>query len=361
MRIPAPYNQLVTAIINDQELSKQFLCDHIGPDGGVLWNVLRLRRWLTAYTEFSGILMARVEMTAGSPARGTEVACLEYRNTPARQGRGLYVMGKYLATLCRYHKSQNITMQDKLIPHALDGLCSDLIVQDLAIARPFAELASYLCFPNKPEMQACYRTFLFVKKGELFDTTKLSAYLKHYTEHGLGYGAGVNGWRHINIAFRRQLCPRIFKMMENNENEMIAAQQAGHSVHTERRLYGLSDESMLVESHIHLQHFLDASTDWQNLCRVVPGGQGLPYNKARGIDYHDPHKNSNVQHSHASLTKPNLDYIVDNLKPAIQSICMSLNAEKFVEKFGPLLDEMVSASISKALSKCHKTPKFFTI
>jgi hypothetical protein len=347
-------DQLVTAIVNDQELSKQFLCDQTGPDGGVLWNVLQLRSWLSSYAEFAGILMARVEMTAGSPARGTEVACLEYRNTPTRQGRGLYVMGKFLATLCRYHKSQNNTMQDKLIPHALDGLCSDLIVQDLAIARPFAELASYICFPNKPEIQACYRTFLFVKKGELFDTPKLSAYLKHYTEAGLGYGAGVNSWRHISIGFRRQLCPRIFRMMENNDNEMVAALQAAHSVQTERRLYGLSDESMLVESHIHLQHFLDASTDWQNLCRIVPGGQMLPYNQARGVDYHDPLKNSNEGRTHMGLTNANLTYIVDHLKPAISSMVLSLNAEKFTTQFGPLLDDMISASISKALSKCHK-------
>jgi len=345
-------DRLVTAIINDPELSKQFLCDQIGPDGAVLWNVLRLRSWLASYAEFAGILMARVEMTAGSPARGTEVACLEYRNTPARQGRGLYVMGKYLATLCRYHKSQNNTMQDKLIPHALDGLCSDLIVQDLAIARPFAELASYICFPNKPEVQACYRTFLFVRKGELFDTIKLSSYLKHYTEHGLGYGAGVNSWRHISIAFRRQLCPRIFNMMEKNENEVVAALQAGHSLQTERRVYGLSDESMLVESHIHLQHFLEASTDWQKLCRIVPGGQMLPYNQARGVDYRDPPKKSNADQTHAGLTNADLDHIADNLKPAIASMVLSLNADKFIAQIGPLLDDMISTSISKALSEC---------
>jgi len=115
-------DRLVQAICADSDLSSKFLTEVVGPDGNRMWNVIELRRWLLDYSFFHCILMTRTEMSAGSPACLTEVSCIEYCNTKARQDCGLYMMGRYLAMLCRYHKSRSNTSFDKLIPHALKPL-----------------------------------------------------------------------------------------------------------------------------------------------------------------------------------------------------------------------------------------------
>jgi len=163
----AKRDRLAQAICTDPDLLSKFLTEVVGPDGNHMWNVIELRRWLLDYSFFHCILMTPTEMSAGSPARLTEVSCIEYCNTKARQDRGLYMMGRYLAMLCRYHKSRSNTSFDKLIPHALDAISISLLIQDLSIARPFAELAVHLCFPNRLDIRSLYCTFIFVNNGSL--------------------------------------------------------------------------------------------------------------------------------------------------------------------------------------------------
>jgi hypothetical protein len=73
-----------------------------------------------------------------------------------------------------YHKSGGLTGHDKLIPHALDGLTSDLVIQDLVLARPFACLAAKMCFPDQPQVHQLYQDRLFVNNGKEFQTSDLT-------------------------------------------------------------------------------------------------------------------------------------------------------------------------------------------
>ncbi|KAI6043203.1 hypothetical protein EDC04DRAFT_2600380 [Pisolithus marmoratus] len=76
--------------------------------------------------------------------------------------QNLVVLGKHVSLLCQYLKTTELTGKDKLIPHALDGITSDILVQDLALARPFAEVAARACFPDKPEVVDLYQNHGFV-------------------------------------------------------------------------------------------------------------------------------------------------------------------------------------------------------
>ncbi|KAG1832560.1 hypothetical protein DFJ58DRAFT_736345 [Suillus subalutaceus] len=95
--------------------------------------------------------------------------------------------------------------------------------KDLALTRPFAEVAAYICYPDKPSIK------------DLESVEKI------------GFPLGVNSWRHISTAFKRKL----------------EALQAGHSRATENRIYGLSPDALASGAEDLLPLFLQASNNWQ--------------------------------------------------------------------------------------------------
>ncbi|KAG6328932.1 hypothetical protein ID866_10156 [Astraeus odoratus] len=58
------------------------------------------------------------------------------------------VFGWHVMLLCQYSKTTALTGQDKLIPHGLDAVTSNILIQDLIIVCPFAQLAAKICFAD---------------------------------------------------------------------------------------------------------------------------------------------------------------------------------------------------------------------
>ena len=341
-------DRLAREILAHPVLSKTFLTGLTDKDGKPIWNVVALQKWLFSYSRFEGIQLANVEMKAGSPGRGTELCCLEYRNTRTRSQRGLYVMGNHLAVVCQYHKSGSITGNDKVIPHALDAVTSDLMIQDLAIARPFAELAAFLCYPQDKDIQGRYNSYLFVNNRELFTSTQLTTITRSYTLPVFDFGMGVNDWRHISAAFRRKLCPGLDDLIEEDTQDTVSALQSGHTRRTENRIYGISPDALAGPAEDVLPLFLDASTDWQVACKMVPGGHLLPYHQARMQHYQ--------QLAASKMIKANYATQVETMEQAIEKHLACLDAQldqkidqmssrlesKFEEMMGTWFDKTVS-------------------
>lgn len=271
---------LAKAIFADPVLHKRFLTGNLTSLGQPIWNIIELQKWLFSYSQFHGAQITSADIKGGSPSRGTEIECIQYVNSRTRF-RGLYMMGNHLAILCQYHKSASITGKDKIIPHSLDAVTADLTIQDLALARPFAELAVYICYPHDFDVQRRYNSYLFINNKQLFDTPQLTKLLKGYTNPIFQVGFGVADWRHISATFRRKICPGMEDIVSDDDTqESIPALQSGHSRHTENRLYGISPDALAGASEDVLPLFLDASTDWQVACKIVPGGHLLPYRQA---------------------------------------------------------------------------------
>ena len=129
-------DRLWRAVLTNDQLRERFL--RVGVDGGVVWNRTALFRWLQDYGRFSGLLMTLAETTAGSAIRATELHAMIANNTKSRSSRNFLVMGDYCALMVRYTKTGSMQKHDRTIPHALDAVTADLMVQDHAIARPFA-------------------------------------------------------------------------------------------------------------------------------------------------------------------------------------------------------------------------------
>lgn len=266
---------LASAILSDPVLRGQFIIHDTS-----VWNVHRLRQWLVNYCMLTEWQLVAAGITTGSPSRGTELTSMTLVNSAEYPLRNLVVFGEYLTLLCTYQKTSALTGNDRCIPHALDAFCSDLMVQSLAIARPFAIFAVSLIYPGQPGVIQLYQKHLFVNHAKLFVTEDITAVLQKITLVSLGCRLGVNGWRHVSTAFRRKLCTRMDELVEQDEMESIEALQSGHSRQTENRVYGVSADALAGASEDILPLFLKASTDWQVECHLVPGGLPLAYSDA---------------------------------------------------------------------------------
>ena len=303
------------AIINDPIQYSKFVKGYTY-DGQPIWNNMALRKWLINYAKFEELVLTKAELTAGSSSRGTEINCLVWKNTCVRPSRGLFMMGKYLAYLCRYHKGSAISLRDKTIPHAFDAHTSDMIIQHLAIARPFAQFAAYICFPENFAIHQLYDSQLFANFSKAFTTTNITTCLHKYTMKFIGKELGILDWRHISIGFRRKLSTAIEELIAEDRNETIAASQAHHSRATENRIYAISSIALASGNAddifpLYLQH----STDWQEECGVHRGGTLAPYYEclAKNIK-------ASIYTPDPSPTSPIAKELLDLFLPAIKTI-----------------------------------------
>jgi hypothetical protein len=264
-------DRLLLAIVESEEQRSHFL-QFDSKSGKVVWNKSALREWLLDYSEFQKLALTRCEMLAGGPGRSTEFTSMMQHNTVDRNTRSIHILDNYVAIVRQYHKSSQLTGQDKFIPHALDGVMSDLIIQDLALAKPFAQFAAHLCFPDRPEIQDLYRDYLFVNNTQLFTVEGMTEVLKDYTLPVLGISLGIRDWRHVAIAFKRKLCSEAMDLYEGAyAGDSIHVRQAGHSRAVEDRVYGLSPDALLGAAEDLLPLFMAASTKWQVIHKAVPG------------------------------------------------------------------------------------------
>ncbi|KAI5980650.1 hypothetical protein EDC04DRAFT_2522496, partial [Pisolithus marmoratus] len=270
-------DQLLRKFLQDEDIFSHFAMIR---ENAIVWNRSTLQAWLRSYAELQSLLLLRAQMLSGAPTRGTELTAMTYRNTQARPTRNLVVLGKHVSLLCQYLKTTALTGKDKLIPHALDGITSDILVQDLALARPFAEVAARACFPDKPEVVDLYRNHVFVNYDRLFDSKDLSTVMTKCSLPILHFGLTIGSWRHIQTAWKRKLGCAVEDIIEMDAEDNVEALQAGHSRSTENRAYGISVEALAGAAEDVLPAYLNASMEWQRHCQVPLGGQSTSYKKA---------------------------------------------------------------------------------
>lgn len=260
---------LLDAISTNPYLLEKFTVCHGGKRE---WRQTMLGKWLQNYSELCKLLMIRCELLGGGPRRGTELVPMIFCSSAEQPIRNLSIYNKHVMMLATYSKSTARTGTDRIIPHSLDAITSDLIIQSLAIARPFAQLAASILYPGNDEVQKRYQSYIFVNNNRLFNTNDLSKGLKYYSNKYLGHLYGVNDMRHIIIGVRRKYGgARYQDMVENEYQDMVGAEQAGHTWGIEKRIYGLSPDAFAGPTEDIIPQFLDASVDWQRNVQAVHG------------------------------------------------------------------------------------------
>ncbi|KAF8417617.1 hypothetical protein L210DRAFT_3427928, partial [Boletus edulis BED1] len=316
--------RLVRAIVAGQGAFSSFLLQQ-DKEGELIWNHAALRGWLQDYAQLQKLLLVRAEMLSGAPTRGTELTAMIYRNIQTRPTRNLMIFGQHVTLLCQYSKMTAQMGHDKLIPHGLDAITSDVLIQDLVLARPFAQLAVKICFQDQGITQL-YKDLLFVNFDRKFTSEDLSAVMSKYSLPHVHYALTINPWRHIQTAWRRKLKCAVEHIVEIDETEDVEALQAGHTRRTENRIYGLSAESLVGAAEDVLPLFLQASTSWQEHCKVPPGGRSLPYNQARTVK--EPtrgmHKSTTTYASKPTMVEDIVNKVVERLTPMLTELMQAI-------------------------------------
>ena len=322
--------RLVQAVVQGEDPFSHFL---LKQDGELIWNRAALRGWLQDYAELQKLLLLRAEMLSGAPSRGTELTAMTYRNIQTRSTRNLLVFGQHVTLLSQYSKTTALTGHEKLIPHGLDAITSDILIQDLAIARPFAQLAAKICFQDESIVQL-YRDLIFVNFNKMFSSEDLSAVMAKYSLRRVQFALTINPWRHIQTAWKRKFKCATEDIAVMDKEEDVEALQAGHTRAMENRIYGLSTQSLAGAAEDVLPLFLQASKAWQERCRVMPGGTGLPYSQCRADMFTKPDTLPNKP-STSSVHNLAHDCAI-NQEAMVESI-----TTRVVERLTPMLTELM--------------------
>lgn len=346
-------DRLLEAILTNPTLRLRFIDIESSPQRPI-WNKPALRTWLYDYAQFQLLQLVRCEMLSGAPGRGTELTAMCYRNTKTRPTRNLCMLGSHLTLLRMYHKSGGLSGTDKLIPHSLDAVTADLVIQDLSIARPFAEIAVHIVYPDREDICCLYQERLFVHSARECTTSDISSTMARYTNPVIGRGLGLSDWRHLSAGLKRKLCPAVEELYEGDEEmETAEALQHGHNRATENRIYGLSPDALAGASEDVLPLFLDVSTHWAKRFQIVPGGLGLPYEDALASKFH-----SLVLAKKFSLEDPLQaetleEHIINKIKgtmsPALQETDRVLIIQEICNKLLPAIEGMMEKTIHKII------------
>lgn len=125
--------------------------------------------------------------------------------------------------------------------------------------------------------------------GAPFSADWVSTRMGQISKGILGWGMTASPHRHIIIAFANRKCKgTIDARLEESWMSALHSLQAGHSVLTERRIYGVDKDSLAGVPEDMIISFLDASTEHQKAFHIPPGGQGLPYNRATMASFIHP-------------------------------------------------------------------------
>lgn len=326
---------LLTAVLKDDKLRDRFAVARAEGDGYTL-NSLAFHGWLRLYARFQQLRLVRSEMLSGGPSRSTELTCMNYCNTDTRPTRNCLALGRHLGMQRLYSKVGGSKGNDRRIPHSLDAVTKDLTIQDLALARPFAEIAIHLCHPERSDVQRLYREELFVNGLREFNVKDLSNGMKEFTRPVMGVGLGVNAFRHVEVAFERKRCGKMTKLVEGEENETMGALLAGHSRKVENRVYGLSPDVLAGPAEDVMPLYLEGSTELQVEWRVVPGGLPLSYKQARHHHFEGLVSCGQIKLGRMDRQRvtPDLDHLISGL----------------AAKMGPMLKDAMSDLVKREVT-----------
>ncbi|KAJ3551763.1 hypothetical protein NP233_g13016 [Leucocoprinus birnbaumii] len=271
---------LLDAIQKHPDLSRKFIKGYTS-DGKAIWNPIACHEWLNGYDRFNHLFLVRCHVSVGSCPRGTETVLIQFVNTVHKTTRDVMFLNKALIYLTQYHKGSALTGFDKLIPHVLDGALRDVCIQNLAIARPMAQVFIFITRPNRPDLYTLYDTHLFVHLDRPFDTNDLSAGLKRALQKHVGFDIGTQGWRQIVAAFQRKHSSGVFDLIDNDRHETITALQFGHTRQTENRHYGLSPDALAGPAEDVLPLYVEANGLWHDLIGLPRAGEFCSYKEAK--------------------------------------------------------------------------------
>jgi superfamily II DNA or RNA helicase len=157
----------------------------------------KVREYRQAGERFKKLLLAAVHMCCGPPARGEEITPIRFRNG-FLQARNIYVVDGRVIFVTRYHKSQALFGEPKVIPRFLPWRLGQAMAVYLAYVQPFMEELDQQTngLPRSDH--------LWHDKNGSWSTYHLTKVLKAETAIRMGQEFTTSGYRHVAVEMGRE-------------------------------------------------------------------------------------------------------------------------------------------------------------
>jgi hypothetical protein len=259
---------LIRLIAQTPELSRRY---HVFDESTHAYqlNLAEVEAWMEKYRRLSLLFMLAFELLGGAPVRSTELTCATFCNGAGGRLRNMNVMDGRLTLTFFYNKMTSRTAKEGYVPLVWDAASSWLMIQNLAILRPAAQIFAAVLYSNSPGASAVYRTMLFPNRGGLFKVRDLTGEITKYAMLHLSLHLTLSSWRQIMIAIKRHVCQITQQLLDDPDT--IDAAQAGHSFDVDQRIYGVSGNVLGGTVEALLPLYYEASRRWHVAMGVVPG------------------------------------------------------------------------------------------
>lgn len=318
---------LLNRVIREPALRRRF---RAGMRGEV-WRDSAVLAYMKGVRKFKEGLFALVHLSAGAPARGTEITSILCENDADGVGhRGVFVHRGLVSFVTTYHKGYSFSKRVKTIHRFVPREVGELVVYFLGLARPFIvdmqkmhygvkESTPFIWEPA-PEEQAeadssgesdaedgnddpwGYEsdrggdseaagertTAAPVEKPRsanpdgYWGTDRIRRVLRAYTAEYMDAAIGTRTWRHSYPAIHREITSdsksrEMLDMVYYNQDPVTSdarALQSGHTVQTEESNYGRLMIESPNETYREREQFRRVSVDWHQLLGFASAWEG---------------------------------------------------------------------------------------
>lgn len=207
------------------------------------WDCNAVKKYLALHDEVLLDILVLIHLTGGQAPRGTELLCLEHRNSSSTS-RGVYVYEGSVVLISRHSKARTITNREFQVMRALPDIVGRLLFQYLVYIRPFAYMLRRHCWNQKLNPSLLFPSAQNPEKP--WPSRILSKALRQLSSSVLGCSIGIQTYRQLSIAITEKHIKQISKPFNPNDdwskdaNPTAAfAWQSGHRPMQRVTTYGL--------------------------------------------------------------------------------------------------------------------------
>lgn len=251
------------------------------------WRMTRVREYLQLQKRLDELQLLLAHLTVGPQARGEEVTPIRHRNG-FLQERNLYAIHGRIGYVTRYHKSQALFGEAKVIPRFLPWRIAQIFAVNLACVQPFAETLEQKT-NGRPRSD-----HLWHDKHGSWTTQHLTKIVTQETATRMGIRLTTQDLRHVVIEMGREYIGAEFMRgqpvtedMPHEDTDVVVSAvdlAAAHGKDIAER-YGvrgdiirnLSDESIRIFGAIGSQWHQLLGLDSRKPCPSAKHQRGLSY------------------------------------------------------------------------------------
>ncbi|KAK0910966.1 hypothetical protein LTR91_019977 [Friedmanniomyces endolithicus] len=293
--IDMPYVE-IKALYDDYAEASQLIESSSGTD--VRWKTSAVESYFRQVRRFKEELMVLVHLSAGAPARATELIGIQHRNGQHSQGqRGVFIQDGIVAFVTHYHKGYSASKRIKVVHRFFlreepkpeeqwmeeeidggdeEGHKGEEGGEEQEAVQEWSEDEGdewLLDVPPQREERAA------LNMDGFWDTDRVRRVMYRETEARIGVKIGVAVWRNAYPAIQRELCweggvkevlDRIYDSSPQRSQiaaameqmQEIQARQSGHSRQMEEMIYGLLMSESPFSTMSEREQFRQVSVDW---------------------------------------------------------------------------------------------------